>query len=159
MIKVLLFDFSRVLLRPLKKNYTGGLNAFHTLHKNEPSYLIEDYFILNTQLLEYLEKLKENYELYIFTTGSIQNEPQFRQTLDLVFKKIYTVGEIGIPKDNPQSYTFILNDINRSPKETFFVDDSIENVEAAKKVGIQAVQYLSNEKLFEDFRKLNIANF
>jgi len=51
----LLSDFSRVLLRPKDKAYTGGLNALHKrlLAELRGTYSIFDHYELNEELLDF----------------------------------------------------------------------------------------------------------
>lgn len=98
MIKVLLFDFSRVILFPKDKNYTGKL----------------------------------------------------------IFKKIYSALEIGLDKKDPKAYSLIAQDLGLKPEEIVFIDDSLENLSAAKSAGLSTIWYQSNDKLFEDVKTLGL---
>lgn len=155
MIKTLLLDFSRVLLHPTDKSFTGSLNNLHRELKDNESYYLFNYFELNEELLEYLKTLKEKYEMRIFTTDIIQNDPLIREKIDPIFSKIYSASELGISKKDPQSYEYILKDLKNNPDEVLFIDDTPGNLEAAKEVGLQTYLYTNNEELINVLKSLN----
>lgn len=147
MIKAFLFDFSRTILFPKDKNYGGELNALHKALSKQNDYNFLDHFKLDEGLLSYLETIKDKYELYIFTSGSIQNAPEIKSRLDKIFKKIFSAEGIGFSKKDPKAYEYISDQIGITPDEVIFVDDSEPNIEAAK-------QAKMNVFLYKDFRDL-----
>lgn len=157
-IKTLLFDFSRVLLHPTDKqslpsgedkNYSGSLNNLHRELKDNESYYLFNYFELNDELLEFLKSLKGKFEMCIFTTDIIQNDPLIREKIDPIFKKIYSANELGISKKDPESYKFIAKDLNKKPEEIFFTDDTESNLDAAERAGLETHLYLGNKELID----------
>lgn len=147
MIKALLFDFSRTLLFPKDKNYAGSLNDLYKQNKDNPDFNFFDYFELNIELIDYLKSIKGKFKLFIFTSESIQNDPAIINDLNKVFDKIYSAIEIGFSKKDVNSYKHIVSDLNLSPNEILFIDDSEENIKAAGKTGILVLRYQSNEAL------------
>ncbi len=53
------------------------------------------------------------------------------------FDKFYLSYEMGMRKPNQDIFEFVLQENNLRPNETFFVDDTPENTEAASKLGIR----------------------
>lgn len=53
------------------------------------------------------------------------------------FEKFYLSQEIGMRKPNAEIFEFVLNENGLVPVETFFIDDSKENTDAAGKLGIR----------------------
>lgn len=141
MIKAYLFDFSRVILFPRDKNYSGELNALHKELSGEPDYDFWEHFYLDEDLLGYLRSIKGRYHIYMFTSGFIQNAPEVKPLLEEVFEKIYSAEEIHMSKKDPKAYDYIAEDIGLTPDEISFVDDSEENVKAAKAAGCSAITY------------------
>lgn len=147
MIKTLLFDFSRVLLHPTDKTFSGSLNQLHRELKDNESYYLFNYFELNEELLEFLKTLKGKFELCIFTTDIIQNDPLIREKIDPIFSKIFSANELGITKKDPESYKFIAEDLGKKPEEIFFTDDTERNIGAAEEAGFKTLLYLNNKEL------------
>ena len=58
--------------------------------------------------------------------------------------------QLGIAKPDPAIYRYALAQLGTLPEETLFIDDKIENVEAARVLGIQAIQFSTVEQLRAD---------
>ncbi len=58
--------------------------------------------------------------------------------------------ELGIVKPNPELYRHALNQLGTQPEETLFIDDKRPNVEAARALGIRAIQFSTVERLRQD---------
>lgn len=148
MIKALLFDFAKVLLFNKDRNYHGGLNDLNNLlSKKNPDYSFLAAFELNTELLNFLEKIKTKIPVYMFTSETIQERPEVAGEIVKVFSKIYSAKKIGIAKTNPEAYKFIAKDLNLLPEEILFVDDNNTNVQAAILAGMKVVQYKDNSQI------------
>lgn len=149
MIKVLLFDFSRVLLHPTDKTYSGSLNTLHKELKDNESFYVFHYFKLNEQILEYLKTVKEKFRLAIFTTDIIQDDPLIKERIDPLFEKIYSASKLGITKKTKDSYEFISRDLGVKPEEILFIDDTESNIIPAKEAGLKTHHYKTNGELLE----------
>lgn len=53
------------------------------------------------------------------------------------FEQFYLSHEINMRKPNSDIYEFVLQENNLKVSETFFIDDVLENTEAAEKLGIR----------------------
>ena len=58
--------------------------------------------------------------------------------------------QLGIAKPDPAIYRHTLGKLGTQPEETLFIDDKRPNVEAARALGIQAIEYSSVEQLREE---------
>ena len=58
--------------------------------------------------------------------------------------------QLGIVKPDPAIYRYTLGKLGTQPEETLFIDDKRPNVEAARALGIQAIEYSSVEQLREE---------
>jgi putative hydrolase of the HAD superfamily len=58
--------------------------------------------------------------------------------------------QIGVAKPDPAIYRHTLDELGTRPEETLFIDDKRENVEAARALGMQAIQYSAIERLRAD---------
>ncbi len=156
MIKSLLFDFSRTLLFPKDKQYVGSLNELYRLKRDEINFSFFNYFELNNRVIDLLKPLKNKYKLAIFTSDSIQKDPAIYNQLSSVFIKIYSAKEIGFSKNDPRVYELIANDLNLSPDEIVFIDDSKVNIDAASIAKFDTIAYDSFDKLSAAFKLKNI---
>jgi putative hydrolase of the HAD superfamily len=99
--------------------------------------------------LEFLQMLSQKYRLFLLSnTDSIHIERfqhkagiSFYRDFYQCFEKVYFSYELGMRKPEPEIFEFIIKEHNLLPKNTLFVDDNLQNIESAEKLGIQ-VWYL-----------------
>ena len=156
MIKAIIFDFSRVILFPKEKAYQGGLNPRHDELSKRPGYSFFDHFELNDELLKVIKDMKKRFDVYVFTTGHIQNVPEVRQEIEGVFKKVISAEEIPFGKKDPQSYLYVLDHFGLKPNEVLYIDDTVGNIEVANKAGISTIHFTDNDTLMRDLRSRKI---
>lgn len=155
MITTLLFDFSRVLLHPKDPQYTGTMNGLNNeLSAQNPHYVFFDYFVINTELLDFLKPLKATLSINMFTTDVIQEKPEVKAFTDPIFERTFKANDLGIAKTDPHAYAVIAKELGKLPEEILFVDDTAENIAAAQQAGLQTIQYTSNATLFEKINQL-----
>lgn len=95
--------------------------------------------------LEFLQKLTENYRLFLLSnTDPIHIEKfendagaSFYSDFYQCFEKVYFSHEIGVRKPDEQAYYYLINKHEIQPKRTLFVDDKDFNVNAAEALGFQ----------------------
>ncbi len=95
--------------------------------------------------LEFLEKISKKYQLFLLSnTDSIHinnfketNGDDFYNRFYNCFKKIYFSYDLGMRKPDVEIYNFVINNNNLNPEKTLFVDDNFDNIEGAKKTGLQ----------------------
>lgn len=155
-IKSLVFDFSWTLLFPRDDAYKGRLGDLNTRLSTGTAYNPTDHFQLNHELLNRLAPLKDAYSLYVFTAGSMHELPAIKQELRKVFLRVYSSRDIGHSKSDPNAFRKLSLLISTPAESILFVDDSPLNVEAAQRAGLQAIRYLTNQKLLEDMKALGI---
>lgn len=92
-----------------------------------------------------LLELKNKYRTYLLSNTNEIHVTAFsgsiiaRKELEKLFDKVYFSNEIKMRKPNPEVFEFVLKENNLKAEETLFVDDSIQHIEGAQKVGIRAV--------------------
>ncbi len=70
-----------------------------------------------------------------------------------IFEKAYFSHEIGMRKPNKEFFELVLQDQQLIPKETLFIDDSIQHIEAAKNIGIITYHLSHNKNITDIFDK------
>ena len=157
MIKVLLFDFSRTLIQPKPNSFTGKLNDLYREVISKEGFNFYNHFYLNQELLTFIKTLKNKYILAIYTTDILQNDPAVKPILDEIFNFVFAANDLNISKRESNGYNVIAERLKVNPNEIFFVDDLLANVEAAQEAGLQAIQFISNEQLFNELEnKLSV---
>ncbi len=95
--------------------------------------------------LEFLQMLAQKHKLYLLSnTDSIHIERfqhkagiSFYRDFYQCFEKVYFSYELGMRKPETAIFEFIIKEHNLLPKNTLFVDDNLENIESAEKLGLQ----------------------
>lgn len=156
MIKVLLFDFARVILFPNTGESIDLLNGHYTqLKKDNGSYNPLDTFILNQELLDYIEKKNNSgFTSYIFTSGYIHTDPELGEIINKYFKISFTTTQIGLPKSFPKSFEIVAKYLEVNTNEIIFIDDQLKNVEAANNAGVKGVQFTNNDETIASIKEL-----
>ncbi len=65
--------------------------------------------------------------------------------IDDAFDHMFISAEIGLAKPDPQIYQAVVTELHKDPSEIVFVDDFIENVQAAREAGWHAIHFQSRE--------------
>ncbi len=149
MINTIIFDFAGVILNPPSEENVEGVTELHKEVFPKDPYYFANHFEINDALLEFLKTKKEKFNLVIFTSMMLKEEPELREKIDPVFSKIYTAPELQMRKNNINAYKFILKDLNINPEEALFIDDSLDNLEAAKTAGLKTLFYQNNQEVFD----------
>ena len=109
--------------------------------------------------IQLLKDLSKHYRLFLLSnTNSIHinriNKLLYKdynlKSLDPLFSKVYLSHKIGMRKPNNETFEWVLKDTGILAQETLFIDDSIQHIESANKLGIQTQLWGSN-KLFKKF--------
>lgn len=72
------------------------------------------------------------------------------------FKGIVVSGDIKLIKPDPKIYTYTLDKFKLAPKETIFIDDMLENITAARKIGIFGIHFTDLATCKNILKDLNI---
>ncbi len=94
--------------------------------------------------LEFLQKLKHKYKLFLLTNTDEIHISRFEHMVGVsfysdfyqCFEKVFYSYEMGMRKPEPAIFTTILNKYDLSARRTLFVDDKIENTNAAASLGL-----------------------
>jgi putative hydrolase of the HAD superfamily len=107
-----------------------------------------------------LKTLKTKFPLYLLSnTNGIHLPKVFEMiatqtpenSLQASFNHCYFSNQIHLRKPDAEIFEFVMQQNNLQPGKTLFIDDSIQHVEGAKKVGLQAFHLTKDwtiEKLF-----------
>lgn len=99
--------------------------------------------MLDDSLVEFIRSLRPRYQTAIISNAfdSTRHSLTERYPVVDVFDLIVISAEEELMKPDPEIYRRTLHLLGRSPAETIFIDDSMPNVEAARKLGMQAVHF------------------
>ncbi len=94
--------------------------------------------------LEFIEAFSKKHPCYLLsnindlhlTFIKKQLGEEFYNRFISCFKKVYYSHEIHLRKPDVAIFEYVFKDAKINPKESFFVDDTLENIETAKKTGL-----------------------
>jgi len=90
-----------------------------------------------------LEKLRDRVPLYAFSNSNAAHHAvwsrKFRQAL-ANFRRVFVSSEMGLRKPERASFDLIAREIGVAPGRILFFDDTLANVEGARRAGLQAVR-------------------
>jgi glucose-1-phosphatase len=100
--------------------------------------------------LEFLEKLKNRYQLYLLSNTNATHIDKFEHRVGLTFArefyacfdKIYFSHETGYAKPHEMAFKQIIIPQNLKPNKTLFVDDMPQNIAMANSLGLQTWQVI-----------------
>lgn len=124
--------------------------------KDNIKYIIDNIYEIKYPNL--LKDLKKHYPniLIVFASNHVSYIRDYiNKNFDIsLIDNIYISAEINLVKPDLGFYKYILEDLCISPNEMLFLDDSLENIEGAKKMGIHTI------KVYRDTNILNkIVNY
>jgi glucose-1-phosphatase len=99
-------------------------------------------------IADHLAKAGKILPLYAFTNTNPMHEQYWRKRYAKTlshFKRIFVSSTIKLRKPDADAFHFVAKEIGVAPKDVLFFDDSLENVEGAHRVGMQAVQVISHQ--------------
>lgn len=92
--------------------------------------------------LRFLQDLHQKFQLLLFSNTNdlhirwVSEHIQEFETFKDCFDGFYLSHEINLRKPNAESFRYILAKHQLNPKEVLFIDDTAENTETAKKLGM-----------------------
>ncbi len=145
---------------------TGKLSANdfrNYIRKNVPHLTLSDQSIdsawnamlldLPKERIQLLQTINKDYRIFLLSnTNEIHvkaftnyiNQTFVPNLFDNIFEQYYYSNEIGKRKPDVATFQYVITENNLKPEETLFIDDSIQHIKGAEKVGLQT--YLLNPK-------------
>ena len=121
-------DFKSTMRKVLDKRIPGTIDVLKKVKATNKYKLV----LLSDNVKEWIDYvLKTNEDLKIF---------------DYMFFSY----ELESIKEDNITFVKVLDKLNAMPEETFFIDDLITNINVAKSVGIEGIQFTNAKKLEED---------
>jgi glucose-1-phosphatase len=100
---------------------------------------------IDIELIRYLEKQRETFITALLSNAWVGMREILADQYQIVEGKtvdhILISAELGVAKPDPRIYHILASTINCQFEKILFVDDFIENIEAANELGIQTIHY------------------
>jgi putative hydrolase of the HAD superfamily len=98
--------------------------------------------------LQFLEKIRWKYKVYLLSNTNLIHWNAFQQnfhskkrtrSFEEYFDKAFYSFEMGLRKPGEAIFHQVIKELQIDPRKTVFIDDSAQNIEAAKKAGLQTI--------------------
>jgi FMN phosphatase YigB (HAD superfamily) len=105
-----------------------------------------------------LRRLHTRYPLYLLSDTNEIHFGYVKQTVEVLrlFDQFIVSYEVGAMKPGPRIYQEVLRRSGLPAEACVFIDDRTGNVEGAKRVGMQALQFTSPEQCAADLARLGV---
>ena len=133
----LVYDTSKVAEPMAKKypEYKEAIDAFYGRFLE----MIEGTYKENVNLA--LQLKKQGYSIYLLSNFPGDQFEKYRlqnSYIDMFDDRIIS-GDVGLAKPDKKIYELAVQKFSLIPEESLFIDDKIENIKGAEKVGIQTI--------------------
>lgn len=107
--------------------------------------------------VDFLKALSHRYRIFLFSNTNHIHMKYFKKNfmdlygfaMDALFEKAYYSHEAGVRKPDAAAYQLVLDENNLIAAETVFIDDALNNVEAAIAVGMQGIHLEPGKTILE----------
>ena len=95
-------------------------------------------------LCDHIRALHQHYRTAMLSNAWSKDGRAMAEDLGVAdcFDVFVTSAEVGVMKPDAHIYHIVLERLGMAPAEAIFVDDFIQNVEAARRLGMQAIHFV-----------------
>ncbi|MBT3187470.1 MAG: HAD family phosphatase [Anaerolineae bacterium] len=107
---------------------------------------VDEFFIgdeVDREIIDYIESLCPRYKTVMLSNAwdNLRKILINKWKIADAFDEIFISAEMGFAKPDPKIYEMVLDKLDVAPEETVFIDDFIENIEAACKLGMHGIHF------------------
>lgn len=138
-----------------EKEYWKEIGSKLNINPNEIRDLIYAAFPIEERVVRIIDQIKGRYTLVMVSNQledwleKVIDDNDFRSKFNY-FANSY---QIGISKPDKRIFEAALSKSASKPDESLFIDDSKENIESAKKMGMQVIQFVNFDQFLREFKK------
>ena len=114
----------------------------------------------NNNVIRLLNRLSRNYRIVLLTniSRSRYSSTLGAKLLDGVRReRVFASCYLKMAKPDARIYRYVLKHTGVAAAEAVFIDDRIENVKGAERVGIAALRFTGYDKLVSDLNRLGVS--
>jgi len=111
---------------------------------------------IDREIITFIQLLKNQYKLGLLSNAMDTTRQRLTDSYNLMdyFNESIFSYEVKMVKPNPVIYQLILDRLNVAPNEAIFIDDMLENIETANKLGMTTIHSKSTVKTIETIQNL-----
>lgn len=114
--------------------------------------------VLDDQLVALIRRLRPRYQTAVISNfnNSLREILKSEYPIMDAFDLIVCSAEEKVMKPDPEIFQRALDRLGREPSEAVFIDDSEANVQAARKIGLQAIHFKPNLDIASELVALGV---
>lgn len=110
--------------------------------------------------LEMIGDLRPNYKTFVLSNtnethisafNDIVHKATSGNQIENYFDKVYYSHKVGMRKPDAEIFEMVIHNNSLDPSTTLFIDDTLEHIETAKKLGLRTWHLTNQEELFTAF--------
>ncbi|MBE6709484.1 MAG: HAD family hydrolase [Ruminococcaceae bacterium] len=127
----------------------------HILGYDDPQYhmknYIENYLTLDEGFISFAEKYHKIYDFVLLSNDVAEWSTYITEyyNLNKFFKAKIVSGNIGYKKPDRKIFDIALTQIGKRPENCLFVDNSVENLKAAERMGLKNVLFNRDNEIYD----------
>jgi putative hydrolase of the HAD superfamily len=120
--------------------------------------IFSNIFTFNKNVIDLLPKLKQKYKLVLLSNTSGIHKKYGWEKYSFIenFDKLILSHEVGAVKPEEKIYRAVENYTKEKSETHIFIDDILEYVIGAKKIGWDGIQFVGYDNLVNEFKLRNI---
>jgi len=143
--------------RPFVKKYAVRKTVLFDIHG---VYITGDFNIESLYEVEgtreLIQNLRKKYKVAALTNMGPEMFATWSRKWDFAntYDYVYYSGQYRIKKPDPKLFEVVLKDLSAKPKDTVFLDDTAENVDSAKKLGMHGIVFKDAKSAEAELKKM-----
>ncbi len=139
-----------------QSEFTTAVAALFNLSEQAAHRLFFAPSARNEALLEYAQQLRKDYKIGMLSNvgSDVMNDYFSRDERKQFFDEVVLSGDVGFAKPDKRIYELICEELGIETNEAVMIDDLPDFCEGARRAGMQAIVYRSNEQLKNDLARL-----
>lgn len=120
--------------------------------------VMKDAIGVNPEMYALVDQLKENQVPVALLSNIDDRLSKILREFGLYdpFQPCLLSCEIGVEKPDPKAYEILIDQLNLNPSEIIFIDDRIENIEEANKIGLDAILFQSPSQIQQELQSRHL---
>lgn len=116
-------------------------------------------YALYPEMIDLAKNLKKNYTVALLSnlTNEMTRHILAKHKIKSCFHKLFFSNQLGLMKPDKEIFLYALKTLKASPAETIFIDDSLENIVAAEKLGLNIIHFKSQNQCVAELKKMGSA--
>ena len=108
--------------------------------------------LIDQEIIKWIQENRSKYQITILSNAmdELRNELKEKHHISHFFDHIFISAEMGLAKPNPQIFHTLINQLGKLPQNIFFIDDNIDNIKAAQKIGINTIHFINRTQAIDE---------